>query len=254
MAGNGPFVIRPQTPLKRVALLRLAMLGIGLFALYVAFEFGRYSVGYDRVLESEKDEKVQQQLRDLQRENHDLRTQLAAFDNERAGLARERAAVASQITELQAQIDRDRQDLAVYRGVVSPASQGSSVQVQQLRITDGDTPQQYRVHLTLMQSGRPDTQVNGSVQVRVKGDGAGGSVTVSASGAAAPSGSAPESRQPATPPAATVTFSFRYYQALEYSVQLPAGLKPQRVEVELRPGHPAAPAVTQSFPWKVDPT
>lgn len=249
MSTKGPFVVRQQATFKRTALLRAAMIGIGVFALYVVFEFGRFSVGYDRVGESQKRARFDQQVTDLQRDNHDLRTQLAAEDNERKGQAREREEVGRQIAELQAQIDRDRQDLAVYRGVVSPASQAGSVQVQQLRITSGDSAQQFKIQLTLMQSGRPDAPIDGSVQVRVRGQGSGGTVQVSAAIVAVPG-------QPSDKPqlsAANVTFSFRYYQALEYSVQLPPGLRPDRVDVELHAGRGVA-AVTQSFPWKVDPT
>ena len=236
MSDTGQFVIRTRVALRRVLLLRVAMGAIGLFALYVVFEFGRYSVGYDRVAESERFDKLKQQIQALQRENHDLRTQLAAVDNERAGRAREREEVATQIAGLQAQIDRDRQDLAVYRGVVAPASQAGSVQVQQLRLAAGDSPQQYRVYLTLMQAGKPDATISGTVQVRVPIQGV---------------DSAPASRQAAT---AGGKYSFRYYQALEYSVQLPSGAQPLRVDVELRPDRSGAAAVTQSFPWKLDPT
>jgi hypothetical protein len=41
------FVIRRHTPV-RTLLLRTAAVLIGLFALYVVFEFGRYSAGFDR--------------------------------------------------------------------------------------------------------------------------------------------------------------------------------------------------------------
>ncbi len=251
MSDQGPFVVRQQASFRRVLLLRLAMAGIGLFALYVVFEFGRYSVGYDRVGESKRRSSLDQQLADLKRDNGDLRLQLAALDNERKGQATERAEVSRQIAELEAQIDRDRQDLAVYRGVVTPASQAGSIQVEQLRITGGDTPQQFRVHLTLMQSGKPDAAIGGTVQVRVRGEGAAGSVVVPASGVAV--SSQPPADKPQVP-ASTVSFSFRYYQELEYSVQLPSGLRPDHVDVELHAGRPGAAAVTQSFPWKVDPT
>jgi len=251
---KGPFIVRSQASFRRTALLRAAMAGIGLFALYVVFEFGRYSVGYDRV--GERDRRAQ--LAGLQQDNHDLRTRLAVLDDERKGRAREREEVARQIAELQAQIDRDRQDLAVYRGVVSPASQSGSVQVQQLRIT-GDGPQQFRLHLTLMQSGRPDAVIAGTVQVRVRAQGPAGASVVPAS-VVAVSGQAQQgplqSARGAGPsaPAAMVNFSFRYYQALEYVVQLPSGLRPDHVDVEVRAARPGAAAVTQSFPWKVDPT
>ena len=94
---------------------------------------------------------------------------MAQLQTLQAGAAREHEEVGQEIAALQAQIDRDRQDLAVYRGVIAPASSGSSLQVQQLRITAGDAANQFVAHLTLMQGGKPDAMVTGAVGVRVIG-------------------------------------------------------------------------------------
>ncbi|HTV78256.1 MAG TPA: DUF6776 family protein [Steroidobacteraceae bacterium] len=229
------FVIRPHTPVRTV-LLRIAVVLIGLFALYVLFEFGRYSAGYDRARVAEERRDHRRQVATLDAEIQNLHSQVAQLQTLQAGAAREHEQVALEIAELQAQIDRDRQDLAVYRGVVAPASAaGSSMQVQQLRIAPAGGAGAFVAHLTLMQGGKPDATVNGVVAVRVSGQLNGAASAVDAVGNT-PRGSV----------------SFKYYQAVDYHIALPAGFRPATVQVTLRDGRPNGITTTQSFPWSVD--
>jgi hypothetical protein len=107
--------------------------------------------------------------------------------------------------------------------------------VQQLRITAGDAARQFVAHLTLMQGGKPDVTVNGDVSVRVTGQLNGATATVEGIGST-PKG----------------TVSFRYYQAVDYQIQLPSGFAPSAVEVTVRDGRSNGSVGTQSFPWRVD--
>jgi hypothetical protein len=228
------FVIRRHTPV-RTLLLRTAAVLIGLFALYGVFEFGRYSAGFDRARAAGERGSLQQVIAGLRTQINALHAQMAQLQMLQAGAAREHEEVAREIAELQAQIDRDRQDLAVYRGVIAPASSGSSLQVQQLRITAGDAAQRFVAHLTLMQGGKPDVTVNGNVGVRVTGQLNGASAAVDATGS--------------TPKGAV---SFRYYQAVDYQIELPPGFAPAALEVTLRDARTNGVVGTQSFPWRVD--
>jgi hypothetical protein len=228
------FVIRRHTPV-RTLLLRTAAILIGLFALYVVFEFGRYSAGFDRATAAAERRDLQQVIVGLKGQIQEQHVQMAQLQMMQAGAAREHQEVAQEISELQAQIDRDRQDLAVYRGVIAPASSGSSVQVQQLRITPGDAAQRFVAHLTLMQGGKPDVTVSGAVSVRVTGQLNGATAVVDGTGG--------------TPNGAV---SFRYYQAVDYQIQLPPGFAPTAIEVTLRDGRSNGSVGTQSFPWRVD--
>jgi hypothetical protein len=228
------FIIRRHAPV-RTLLLRTAAILIGLFALYVVFEFGRYSAGFDRATAASERHDLQQVIVGLKGQIQDLHAQMAQLQMLQGGAAPEHREVGREIAELQAQIDRDRQDLAVYRGVIAPSSSGSSVQVQQLRITAGEAPRDFVAHLTLMQGGKPDVTVSGAVSVRVTGQLNG------ASAAVVGTGSAPQG-----------AVSFRYYQAVDYRIQLPPGFVPATVEVTLRDGRSNGSLGTQSFPWRVD--
>jgi hypothetical protein len=228
------FVIRRHTPV-RTRLLGTAALLIGLFALYVVFEFGRYSAGFDRAKAAAQRRDLQQVIVGLKGQIQDQHVQMAQLQMLQAGAAREHQEVGREIAELQAQVDRDRQDLAVYRGVIAPTSSGSSLQVQQLRIIPGDAAQHFVAHLTLMQGGKPDVTVNGAVSVRVTGQLNGATAVIDGTGS--------------TP---TGAVSFRYYQAVDYQIDLPPGFIPATVEVTLHDGRGNGSVGTQSFPWRVD--
>ena len=228
------FVIRRHTPL-RTLLLRTAALLIGLFALYVFFEFGRYSAGFDRASASQQRTDLLQVIAGLNGQIQALHAQVAQLQTLQAGAAREHEEVGQELAELQAQIDRDRQDLAVYRGVIAPASSGTALQVQQLRITTGDAPNHFVAHLTLMQAGKPDATVTGDVSLRVSGLFNGATSFVDALGG---------------PPKGVV--NFRYYQAEEYQIVLPEGFAPASVAVTLRDGRGNGTEATQNFPWRID--
>jgi FtsP/CotA-like multicopper oxidase with cupredoxin domain len=231
---TGKFVIRRHTPV-RTRLLQAAALLIGLFALYVVFELGRYRAGFDRAGVSRERAEHERTISALQAQIHDLHVQLAQLQTLQAGAAREQQEVGQELAGLQAQLDRDRQDLAVYRGVIAPAANGTSLQVQQLRITAGDGPNHFIVHLTLMQGGKPDAKVSGKVNVRVTGD-LNGSAGLVGGLAPAPDGAV----------------SFRYYQAVDYQIALPPGFKPQHVQVTLQDSRADGATATQDFPWRLD--
>ena len=109
------------------------------------------------------------------------------------------------------------------------------MQVQQLRITPGTAANQFVAHLTLMQGGKPDTTVAGIVGVRVMGQLNGAASVVDGVGATAKG-----------------AISFKYYQAVDYQIALPAGFRPATVQVTVRDGRPNGITATQSFPWSID--
>jgi hypothetical protein len=228
------FVIRRHTP-TRTLLLRCAALLIGLFALYVVFEVGRYSAGFDRASASQQRRDQLQLVAGLKGQIQALHTQVAQLQNLQGGATREHEEVGREIAELQAQIDRDRQDLAVYRGVIAPASSGTSLQVQQLRITTGDAANHFVAHLTLMQAGKPDATVSGDVSLRVTGTINGATSFIDALGGPAKG-----------------AVSFRYYQAEEYQIVVPDGFQPSGVVVTLHDGRANGTVATQNFPWRLD--
>src|SRR5438105_7843135 len=152
---GAPRVVRPARSGVRAALIVAGVL-LGVFALYVVYELGRYNAGYDRQAVAQHRTELEVRIEHLERANRELRTRLAEADTVGAGRAREQAETARTIGDLQAQVARQSQELAFYRGVVAQGAASVGVKVEQLRMTAGQPPGTYVVHMSLVRSGRAD--------------------------------------------------------------------------------------------------
>lgn len=236
--GKPSVVIRTHAPVRRLIVLCAVPL-IGLFALYVLYELGRYDAGYDRLAVAQARTELQVRIERLEKSNRDLRTRLAELDMIRIGRAREQAEVSRTIGDLQAQVARQTQELAFYRGIVAEGTPAVGAKIQQVRISRGPKAGQFVLHVALVRSVRPDNLAAGSIGVSVDGEAAGATTTVDLGTLTA--GKVRE-----------LPYSFRYFQNLDQAVALPEGLRPAHVSIELRSSHKEVAPITQTFPWSVD--
>jgi len=238
--GKPSVVIRTHRPLRQFIVWGAVPL-IGLFGVYVVYELGRYDAGYDRLAVAQQRTELQVQIEHLEKSNRELRTHLAELDTIRIGRAREQAEVSRSIGDLQAQVARQTQELAFYRGIVAQGTPAVGAKIQQVRITRGSKAGHFVLHLALVRSVRPDNVAVGAIGVSVEGQSNGATTTVDLSTLTA--GKVHE-----------LSYSFRYFENFDQEVALPAGLKPDHVSIEVRSSHKDIAPVTQTFPWSVDTT
>jgi len=231
-------VVRTHAPARRV-ITAIAFLALAIFALYIVYELGRYDAGYDRLAVSQERAELEVGLERGAKANRELRTRLAELDMIRIGRAREQAEVSRTIGDLQAQVARQAQELAFYRGIVAQAGSSLGVKIQQLRISPGEQPARFRVRLTLVRSVRPDDVVTGAVLLALDGDSGGKSSTLDL-----PALSAARQRE--------LPFTFRYFENFDQEIAIPTGFRPQRLTVEVRSSRKGTEPLTQTFPWSVD--
>lgn len=206
----------------------------GLYAL------GRWHAGFDARRALDAQAALQATLRERDATIAALRLKAAELDTLKAAQDREREEVSRTIGELQAEVARQAQQLDLYRGVVvGGTAPPPSVAVRELRLSPMAVPGRYLLRIALARSGRPDREVSGSVQVTVEGR---------RSGAAARLGL----REISPSRAPQLTYRFRYFENLEQELALPAGFKPDRVLVEVRPAERGAAPVTRTLLWAVD--
>ncbi len=237
--GRPSLVVRPHAPARRLIFVAIALVLIA-FAMYIVYELGRFNAGYDRLEAAQQRTELEVEIERLGKDNRELRTQLAELDTIRIGRAREQAEVTRTIGDLQAQVARQTQELAFYRGIVAQSATAVGVKVQQVHITQGNKAQKFTVHISLVRSVRPDTVAVGSVAVSVDGATADGKATTLDLAALAPG------KQKELP------FNFRYFENLDQDVALPPGFQPEKVAVEVRSNRKDVAPATQSFPWSVD--
>jgi hypothetical protein len=238
-SNGASLVVRQRAPLLRALLAFIATLAV-VFALYVVYELGRYHAGYDRQAASLERTGLEVRIEHLEKDNREMRTRLAEADTIRMGRAREQAEVARAMGDLQAQVARQSQELAFYRGVVAQNATAIGVGIEQLHITAGPKPQTFIVHLALVRAGRADNLATGTIQMSLEGTSDGGaSKTMDL--AALTAGRVRELR-----------YNFRYLQNIEQELSLPLSLKPVQLAVEVQSSrHDVAP-LSKTFLWTVD--
>jgi hypothetical protein len=234
-------VVRKHAPIRRIVLIAVIAL-LGLFALYAIYELGRYDAGYDRLAVAQQRTELEVGIERLEKTNHELRTKLAELDTIRIGRGREQAEVARTIGDLQAQVARESQELAFYRGVVTQGAAEIGVKIGQVRISSGRKPGQFTLHLALVRSGRPDSVVTGTLGLVVDG------------------GDGDKSDTPLDLPALTqgklheLPFNFRFYQNFDQEILIPAGFKPEHLAVEVHSNRKDVSPLVQTFMWSPEPT
>jgi len=236
--GGTPQVVRARAPALRTALLIAALL-VALFALYVVYELGRYNAGYDRQAVAQQRTEFEVRVEQLEKENREMRTQMAELDTFRVGRAQEQAEVARAMGELQAQVARESQELAFYRGVVAQGATSIGLKIEQLRITAGTAPYTYLVHFSLMRSGRADAEAAGTLTLSL--DGTAGTEAKSLDFYVLSDGRTRELR-----------YAFRYFQDFDQEIAVPPSFKPEQLQIEVRSGRKDVAALSQSFLWTVE--
>ncbi|HUJ53921.1 MAG TPA: DUF6776 family protein [Steroidobacteraceae bacterium] len=235
---GAPLVVRRRAPRLRMTLLVAAAL-IGLFALYVTYELGRYDAGYDSQAAAQRRTELEVQIEHLEKDNRELRTKLAELDTIRLGRAHEQADLARSLGDLQAQVARQSQELAFYRGLVAQGAAAIGVKIEQLRITAGAKPASYVVHMSLLRSGRADTEAAGTVHISLDGsyDGTAKSLDL-------PALTAGKVRE--------LRYNFRYLENFDQEVTLPLAFKPEQLAVEVQSSHRDLAPLSQTFLWTVE--
>ena len=219
--------------------LSVASLLVGLFALYVVYELGRYDAGYDRQAVAQQRTELEVRIEHLQKDNREMRTQLAELDTVRVGRAHEQAEVAKAMGELQAQVAQQSQELAFYRGVVAQGAASLGIKVEQLHITAAERPGTFNVHFSLVRSGRVETDASGSFVMSL--DGSAGGAAKSLDFAALTGGRTHELR-----------YIFRYFQDYDQQLTVPADFKPEQLQIEVRSNKKDVAPLSQSFLWTAE--
>lgn len=237
--GEGaPLVVRRRAPLLRSA-LSIATTLVGVFALYVAYEFGRYDAGYDRQAVAQQRTELEVQIERLTKDNREMRTKFAELDTIRLGRPNEQAEMARQLGELQARLERQSQELAFYRGVVAQGASTLGIRIEQLHIVPGPQAATFAVHLALVRVGKPDAEALGTLQLTVEGSSEGSPKTLDLG--TLTGGRLHELR-----------YNFRYLENIEQELTLPAAFRPERLTVQVLSSRHDVEPLSQTFIWTVE--
>jgi hypothetical protein len=203
----------------------------------LSFELGRSQAGFS--------------LFDQRREREFFETELAAREIAIEALERElavlrtssqidsesTATVRAGLTELEARLQAQEEELAFYRGIVSPEDGVAGLRIQSVEIEPGPTGDGIQLQVLLVQAIVNNDPVTGELRATLRGtrNGQAMAYTLAELSAGSESGA--------------IRFEFRYFQALAVELMLPAGFEPAELKLEVWPQSPQGETIVQSFPW-----
>lgn len=204
------------------------------------FELGRYQAGFS-LLDSRG---TQRQLRV---EGDELRQRVRRLREEKVALQRAQEIesqahdeVQSDLRVLQDEILELKEELAFYRGIVSPGDMASGLRIQGFNVRKNPRTDAYRYQIVLTQVLKNDNFTRGTVDMEIEGirERGGDKETLSLLDV-----SVPEKEQ--------LHFRFKYFQEFEGDLELPDGFVPFRVTISVSPSGRRYEPIEETFDWPV---
>ena len=204
---------------------------------YLLFELGRYQGGYSVLDQRKERDEASAALAERDETIEEFRRQITLLETSREIDRETYAEVEENLSELQARIQAQEEELAFYQGIVSPDDGVAGLRIQNLAIDPADREQRFTLRMVLVQAIIHDRRVAGVVKLKLLGTQNGepreldmGDLTVDG-----------ESGE--------LAYAFRYFQDFEQDLVLPPGFEPDQVDVEIWPSEPRGQQVSQSFQW-----
>ena len=215
----------------------VAIVAIALVSIYLVFELGRIQAGYNLVDAAQKRAELRSEIDERNLEIEALREQISILETHKAIDAEAYREVEASLTDLQAKIQEQRDAIAFYRGIVSPADGAAGLRVQDLTLAAGRSEREFSVRLVLVQAMQHDRRVSGNVMLAVTGEQDGEEKTYTYSELR------PEDAEESW------AFSFRYFQDFERDLILPDGFTPLTVNIEVRSRTRSIDSIEESYAW-----
>lgn len=219
-------IVKQHRPWLKAGLIAGSVAGLAIagFAVYawartnLISEFRETKTELEQLRDERRD--LARELRAARAENAQLRQQVVYA--ERAGEIDGAACtdVKASLSELQAEAADLREQVAFYRGIVSPDETRAGVRVLDLKVTPQADADRWRYDLVLIQSVRHDKRVAGRIRVVIAGSRDGKDTTEDLEALLTGDRRLPQ-------------FAFKYFQEFSGEFRLPAGFRPARMTVML---------------------
>ncbi len=210
---------------------------LALVVAYLVFEYGRISAGYNTIDAADERAALEAEIAVRDARIADLEQEVALLETHREIDREAYKEVENSLLELQAKIQEQRDAIAFYRGIVSPADGRPGLRVQDFRLTRGAEERQFNLRLVLVQAMKHDRTVSGDVTLSIEGSEDGNGKTYALTELV------PADANTDWP------FSFRYFQDFDRQIVLPDGFTPELVRVEVRSRTRSISSIEENFAW-----
>jgi cell division protein FtsB len=229
------YVIKETKP-GRLLLIVITLITLWLASSWLAFDHGQQQASFDSESARSKHEALQQRADTLARENREIKARIAILERSAQVESIAKAELTKSMQAMQEQEAELQEELAFFRGIVSPEKGKTGLNVYDFRVVDAREGL-YHYKLLLTQATKNDRLAEGVVSVKLTGVGEGREKTIDLS-------------EISVPKETKLVFKFRYFQDMNGSFQLPSGFKPRTVEISLLPSKPKkAENLVKTFDW-----
>lgn len=215
------------------------VLAATLLLAWAVFEFGRYRAGFNTLEADAHSESLQLQILELEQQKQTLRDKNAILQRSSQIESQAYKQLEGAVTGLQDEILELKEELAFYRGIVSPSDATKGLKVQDFELTPGAEPRRYSFKVVLTQVLNNGTVARGNMVLEVAGLLKGEQKSYSLDQI-----SDNQSKKGAA-------FRFKYFQIIEGNFLLPEEFEPTKVNLTVKPKSKAHKKLTQAFDWVV---
>lgn len=231
--------VKHHNPWKTRVFILLGLLAIGVGG-WSLFDYGRYQAGYDSAEYDLEQLRLVALVDELHDEIDQLREQKAQL--ERAAQIERQAynELDTNLKLLQGEILELKEELAFYRGIVSPRDASRGLRLQRFSLEPNGL-RSYRYTVVLTQVLQNDSLARGRVKFLIEGLQGNQSKTLDL--AALSENSVKE-----------LDYRFKYFQNLEGDLVLPKGFKPLRATAQILPNGRQEDMIEKTIDWPTEET
>lgn len=190
-----------------------------------------YGVGYWRFATNNANQ-LAAEVQQLRAENKTLKEKAVYAERQQQVEHAAQSNLAREMAALQDESLRLKEDLAFYKGIMVEGTGTGVLKVNSFKLAKGATEGEYLYTIILVQSGKHDKTIQGSLQLVLNGLQAGKPTEVVVS--------------QAQPPLKGVKVNFRYYQRIEGKFTIPAQVTGQSLQARFFEPGMAQPKLTQT--------
>lgn len=196
------------------------------------YDYGRMQAGYDSAKSKRDLQQLLENTHNLEQENMQLREKIAIFEGGKEIDRQAYATIEQNMKDLQDEIMGLKQELAFYRGIVSPSSPG--LHLQSIKLTPSTADGVYKYTIIVTQISQSPKTLKGSVKISIQGTQKNSTAKYSLA---------------ELPGEKTLKFRFKHMQSLQGEFRLPKSFAPLNLDIKLITDGQNSVTVEKSFDW-----
>ncbi len=212
-------VVKAYHPWRSRLVSALLVVAVILIA-WALFEYGRFTAGFDSFKARDERKVLLQHNSDLQNKIDNLREEKAVLERDAQIKHQAYGELDTTLKVLQGEILELKEELAFYRGIVSPRDAAQGLHLQRFKVEPNGKPRGFRYKVILTQVLKEDRTARGYLVLAFEGLQNNETKVLGLQDVSEKHIKEEE-------------FRFRYFQNIEGDIQLPQGFKPQRVTIKV---------------------